>query len=98
MFSELRKKGLGSWKLWFWRDKYGLEVDFLNHVGGHFELTEAKWSQQPTLRDGSNLEKVAAILGADQINLARIICRAQGRYVLSSQNTDIVVEGWGESS
>ena len=42
IFSELRKKYFGAWDIWFWRDRQGIEVDFLFHKGGTFDLLEVK--------------------------------------------------------
>lgn len=86
VFSELRKRQIcveGKWQLWFWRDLRGLEADFLIHHGGNFELFEAKFSENPDLRDAGNLGKVAEILGGEKVEKMSVICRTAQDYPMT---------------
>ncbi len=97
VFSELRKKQLfaeGAWDIWYWRDQRGTEADFLIPQGGRYRLTEAKWSESPTLKDAGNLLKIQNILGRKQIISMEIACRSTSPYLLQSGDSDIQVYGF----
>lgn len=85
VFSELRKVAMGEKEYWFWRDKSGLEVDFLSHSGGRYELLEAKWSATPSENDARNIFKVGNILGVKNITSSKIICRTQAPFKISGE-------------
>ena len=90
VFAELRKRttfARGTWDgLWFWRDARGLEVDFLVHRGGRYELLEAKVSEHPREGDAAALDKVAAALGGpERITRAQILCRTPAPYRFTSR-------------
>jgi predicted AAA+ superfamily ATPase len=85
--SELRKKKLGSGEFWYWRDQYGLEIDFLEHRGGRFHIMECKWSEHPDKSDGQPLVKVAAHLGVENIQKATIISRTKAPYFLKQEDS-----------
>lgn len=81
-FSELRKRQIaeeGGWSLFYWRDRTR-EVDFLIHRGGRFELMEAKFGQNPTMKDAQKIEQVVNILGKKNIISASILCRAPSSF------------------
>lgn len=85
VFSEIRKQQMfnkGKWNLWYWRDNRGLEVDFLSHQGGRYELMECKFSEVPDDRDAQNLHKVATCLGQKNITKMEIIARTDHPYPL----------------
>ena len=49
--------------LWFYRDKEGLEVDFVVDVGGELTLLDAKLAEVPAESDARSLFATAARLG-----------------------------------
>jgi hypothetical protein len=51
-------------KLWFYRDKDGLEVDFLVEQGGRLDLIDAKSTELPEARDTRQVQSAAKVLGA----------------------------------
>jgi len=71
-------------ELYFWRDRTK-EVDFLIHRGGHFELFDAKWTENPTKRDRSQLIRVRADLPRDSVRSAAVICRTPHEVPLEGQ-------------
>ena len=85
VLSELRKKQFlknGKIDIWMWRDNRMLEVDFLIHKGGIFNLFEAKYSEHPSNRDADNIIKVSSILGEKNVENKVIVCRAKQTYPL----------------
>ena len=70
LFSELRKrlKASGSEStLWFYRDKYQLEVDFLIVGGGRGQLLECKWTEFPDVPDTRNVSKLINMIETKKI-------------------------------
>ena len=63
--------------LYFYRDHYGREVDFLIPSAGRFELIECKWSESPssTQRGFSELE---SLVGPDRIISQTIVTPDRG--------------------
>ena len=62
-----------SWRttaaaLFFWRDRYGNEVDFVIETGGKLRPVEAKWSQLPSAADLSRLVKLAGLIGKNTLS------------------------------
>lgn len=49
--------------LFFLRDAYGLEVDFVLERNGKCGLAECKWTETPDRRDAANIAKARALLG-----------------------------------
>lgn len=90
VYSELRKKGEGEEEYWFWRDLHGLEVDFLQHRGGRFDLIECKWSEHPEVTDAKNLSKVSSILGVKHIRSQQILSRTKHPYKLTLSPDEII--------
>jgi predicted AAA+ superfamily ATPase len=87
VYSEMRKRReAGTEGLWFWRDKYGLEIDFLEDKGGRFELTECKWSENPSERDARNLIKVSELLGPGKVARASILSRSEMPYIIKGKD------------
>jgi predicted AAA+ superfamily ATPase len=84
VYSELRKQEEKTGEIWFWRDRHGLEVDFLKHRGGKFTLIEAKWSEHPGLKDAKSIDSVGTILGRGNILDARLISRTKNNYRLNA--------------
>ncbi len=72
-----------SASLWFWRDAYAHEVDFLIDLGNRFELVECKWVETPEARDAAGLEKLRPVLGASRKVHGRIACRTPHRFPVS---------------
>ena len=94
VFSEIRKRKMGSWKLWFWRDNRGLEVDFLSDRGGRYELLEVKWNEHPKKKDAESLRKVSDQLGLENIISAKIVGRTQASYKIQmNENLSVEVVG-----
>ncbi len=91
---ELQRKATAT-SLWFWRDAYGLEVDFLLDSGSHFELIESKWTEHPGAGDCGAIRKLRPILSAQRPVRARIACRASSRSFLSEDVE--IVNGFLES-
>ena len=89
VFIELRKRlTLQNERdsLFFWRDRQ-VEVDFLIHRGGTFELLEAKWGELMTPREAKQLSAVAEILGRDKVKRQRIICRTSHPHPVTREVT-----------
>lgn len=83
--SEIRKEQTfkrGKWDLWFWRDKYGLEADFLIDRGGRFSLFEAKFTEQAVAADAHNIAKIASLMGVDKIDKRCVISKTKASYPL----------------
>ncbi len=78
---------LGKWDLFFWRDLRGLETNFLVHRGGNCELIEAKFSENPEVRDAAKLEKVAEILGSKNVQKKTIISRTPQTFPVGTPGT-----------
>jgi len=95
VFSELRKRQIcsrGGWELYFWRDLRGLEVDFLIHRGGNFELTEAKFTERPGEGEIRGLKKVRALLGGRRVKRSTLVCRTPNPYPLENGITATPLE------
>ncbi len=73
--------------LWFWRDTYGLEADFLLDHGDRFTLVEAKWQEQPGTKDAKNLEKIIPLLEKSRPVKGMILCRTPHSYPLTKTTT-----------
>ena len=85
VFLELKKRfsfSKNPKKLWLWRDRYGLESDFLIHKGGRYELYEAKFSENPNFSDVKSLLKIEKVLGTENIHQISVICRTKIPYPL----------------
>jgi predicted AAA+ superfamily ATPase len=85
VFSEIRKNQVfreGSWNVWYWRDKYGLEVDFLIEKGGAYNLIEAKLAENADARDVDKIAKVAGIIGESAVSKKSIVTRTQNDHPL----------------
>ncbi len=86
VFSELRKFlaiNNPQAEIWLWRDRKGLEIDFLIHSGGRFKLFETKWSEHPAEKDAANLQAVSEILGSENVTSCYVISRTPARYTLT---------------
>ncbi|MCB0319986.1 MAG: ATP-binding protein [Bdellovibrionales bacterium] len=83
VYAELRKHFHSSREIWYWRDQYGLEVDFLMQKGGRFHLMECKWSEHPQAKDTRAIEKVCDSLGRSVVDCAEIISRTKSPYTLT---------------
>lgn len=86
VFSEIRKRQIlnkGYWDLFFWRDQRGLEVDFLVHHGGKFQLFEVKLDENPDERDVKNMKNVADVLGKNVVTEMTLICRTPTPFPLT---------------
>lgn len=68
--------------LFFWRDRTR-EVDFLVDKGGRVELYEAKWTEQPSTNDTTNLAFVRDVIGARHVSRTAVICRARHNYPIT---------------
>ena len=79
--------------LHFWRDR-SKEADFLIHAGGAFLLADAKWTEEPTDRDGKRLLQIRDELPKNRVHRMAIICRAANGYPLIP-DTSPPVEAWG---
>lgn len=71
--------------LWFWRDTYGLEVDFLLDSGAKMTLLEAKWHQHPTLNEVRNLSKVMSQFKAKNRVEGKVLCRTMEEYPITDR-------------
>lgn len=69
--------------LFFWRDRTR-EVDFLVDKGGRVELYEAKWTEQPSASDTTNLAFVRDVIGARHVSRAAIVCRAKHDHPITA--------------
>lgn len=69
--------------LWFWRDTYGLEVDFLLDSGTEATLLEAKWHQHPTLDEVKNLSKVMGQFKSKKRVTGKVLCRTTEPYPIA---------------
>lgn len=80
VFSEIRKcmAITGNWQLAYWRDRTK-EADFLFHRAGHFQIADAKWTENPTT--SGKLSLVRKEIQGDPPSA--IIARAANPYPLS---------------
>lgn len=88
VFSEIRKQQLlegGTWNAWFWRNKYGLEADFLIHRGGRFSILEAKFTETPDRRDAEKLQEIASLLGENNVDRMAVAARVEQPYPLTEK-------------
>lgn len=88
VFSELHKLcsiETTPRKLWFWRDRYGLECDFLLHSAGRYTLLDAKHTENPSQRDFKAMEKIAQKIGPDLVTQQVILCRTQQPHPLGNK-------------
>ncbi len=69
--------------LWYWRDRHGLEVDFLIEQGSQLTLLEAKWSENPSLQDAVNLQKVSELYSPKLKVIKAILSRVDQNHPLS---------------
>lgn len=89
VYAQLRKQrdSLGDRStLWFYRDAQQREVDFLISVGTERHLIEAKWTENPSVRDSQSLQAVATILktaGKGPVVHCSIVCRTPHLSVLA---------------
>jgi hypothetical protein len=75
------RASLGRWRgIYFYRDAYGLEVDFLLEDAAGVRLVEAKWAEVPAPNAWQGMEKVAKALGRDVSPEFWIACRAREAY------------------
>lgn len=91
VFSELRKREAGRrlhWSVYFWHDR-SREVDFVTDRGGRFEIWEAKWTENPSVREASAVEYLRRLLGERFVLKQSVVCRASHRYPLTD-STDAV--------
>ena len=87
VFSEMRKRQVfsdGKWEIYFWRDLRGLEVDFLIHHGGNFDLIEAKFTELADHRDAVGLKRVAEVLGERNVRSMSLVCRTANSYPIET--------------
>jgi predicted AAA+ superfamily ATPase len=96
VFSEIRKRQVfsrGGSSIFFWRDR-SKEVDFLIHTGGHFELMECKWTENPTPRDTEGLTHAAQHLrskNGQSIISQSVICRCSKSFPITQETRAIPV-------
>jgi predicted AAA+ superfamily ATPase len=84
VFSELRRRQTardGSWSIHFFRDR-SVEVDFLVHRGGRFDLFEAKWTEHPARRDLEGFAGASKNLGEESIASRTVVCRTPHPFPL----------------
>lgn len=77
--------------LWFYRDKDGLEVDFVVHVGGELALLDAKVTELPEPRDARGLLAAQRLLGKRARRLALV---SPGAKSFPLEQGVEVVNGW----
>ncbi len=94
VFAELRKRETGRrlhWSLNFWNDR-AREVDFVIDRGGRFELYEAKWTENPSPGDASNLLHLRRILGEKHVIKQNVVCRATHRYPITESADAVTLD------
>jgi uncharacterized protein len=75
------RASLGRWRgIFFYRDAYGVEVDFVLEQEAGLRLVEAKWSEAPGASAWVPLDKVARVLGNSALEERWIACRAPEPY------------------
>jgi predicted AAA+ superfamily ATPase len=85
VYAELRKACMArapDYKLWFYRDQQGREVDFVLHGGGGFTCIECKWAELPDTKDARWLREVAELLERAQPKPLRV-----ARYIAARPRT-----------
>ncbi len=101
VFSEMRKRQVfsdGKWEIYFWRDLRGLEVDFLIHHGGNFDLIEAKFTELADHRDAVGLKRVAEVLGERNVRSMSLVCRTANSYPIETNLNAIPIGEWRSGS
>ncbi len=67
--------------LFFYRDQWGLEVDFVQPVGEKFKLYECKWASQPKTNLKS-FAKIESLIGKKKIISKNIFSSAKESYLV----------------
>jgi len=67
--------------LYFYRDHYGHEVDFVISHGGQFQLIECKWAERPSSRQ-KGIEEFVSLAGEGNIISKTIINSTRGQSQL----------------
>ena len=101
VFSEMRKRQVfsdGKWEIYFWRDLRGLEVDFLIHRGGNFDLIEATLTEQANHGDAVGLKRVAKVLGEKNVRSMSLVCRTANSYPIETNLNAIPIGEWRSGS
>jgi predicted AAA+ superfamily ATPase len=87
--AELRK--VLSWRatsetLHFYRDTDGVEVDFVVGTGVQLDLVECKWTETPTARDATAMQRCAEWLGRSgrtRVRSQTVACRTPAPFPLA---------------
>lgn len=68
-------------RIFFWRDAYAAEVDFVLSVNGRFHLIEAKWSESPEEKKAAKLmEQISKSFGKFAVAKDIIACRTSAPH------------------
>lgn len=101
ILNEIRKQATASGSppgLFFWRDAYGLEVDFVLEHKGRVKLIEAKWAEEVSApKQSASIRKVLAVLGKQAAEEHWIVCRTKHNHRLRSDSRIQVVNGYTAS-
>jgi len=91
LFAELRKTHAyrnATIKLWYYRDQYANEVDFIIEHKGTLSFIEAKWSEMPEAKHAKTMDMVF-----EQLNHANTPWQGGNRYVLARPQNPYPLSG-----
>ncbi|MCX7116643.1 MAG: DUF4143 domain-containing protein [Legionellales bacterium] len=80
-----------SFRIKYWRDHNGPEIDYVVDMNHHYLPIEVKWTDAPSLQDGRHLEKF--LLEYPCQDLAYVVCRVTRKRQLSDR---IIALPWQE--
>jgi uncharacterized protein len=81
-------------RIFFFRDAYGTEVDFLFEHNGRLRLAEAKWAEQPDASAARSILKVHPWLGAEAADEHWLICLTPHSHRLADAPTVRAIDGF----
>lgn len=81
-------------KLFYFRDAYGTEVDFLIEQNGRARLMEAKWVENPDASHAKQIVKVRGWLGDLAADEHWIACRTRHEHLLSDAPGVKAIDAW----
>lgn len=100
VFAELRKTAAyreGRTRLWYYRDQYAREVDFLIEESGILSFAEAKWTEHPDDRDTKTMrtvhQELASFAGPWRPGARYVYCRAPHAFHLSDGTLAVPPDG-----
>lgn len=99
LFAELRKTPAyreGRGRIWFYRDQYAREVDFILEDRGTLSFAEAKWTEHPDDRDARTMRAVYEELNSSfspwKPGARYILCRTDHTFPLKDGTQAIAPE------